>query len=69
MDYGVRAPPEAKEIHVEKVSVGEKVKANIRIERWTTKECKPGHNGTCWIYGVFTRDMMKYVLRHHDDRT
>ena len=67
MDYCVRAPLEAKEIHVEKVSIEEEVEANIRIERWTTKKCEPRHNGTCWIYGVFTRDMMKYALCHHDD--
>ena len=68
MDYCVRAPLEAKEIHVEKVSIEEEVEANICIERWTTKKCEPGHNGTCWIYGVFTKDMMEYALRHHDDR-
>ena len=62
MEYGIRTPPEADEVRIEKVSVGEKVEANIRIERWTTKECKPGHNGTCWLYQVFTRDMMEYLL-------
>lgn len=62
MEYAIRTPPNADEIHITEASMDEKVESNICIERWTTKNAKPGHNGTCWTYPVFTRDMMQYLL-------
>jgi len=62
MDYAVRVPPETEEIIVENAQPDEKVESNIRIKRWSEVKSKPGHNGTCWLYPVFTREMMQYIL-------
>ena len=62
MDYAVRTPPDAEEIKTEEISMDEKVESKVQVERWCEKKAKPGHNGTCWTYSVFTRDMMQYLL-------
>ena len=62
MDYAVRTPPDAEEIRIEETSIEEDVKSSVRVGRWSAQKGKPGHNGTCWTYSIFTRNMMQYLL-------
>ncbi|MEM2875380.1 MAG: cupin domain-containing protein [Candidatus Bathyarchaeia archaeon] len=62
LEYAIRTPPEVKEVRVKEVSGDERVDLKIRVERRTSKDAKPGHEGTCWTYPVITRDMMQYLL-------
>jgi len=62
MDYAVRTPSDAEEIHVEEASIDKDVISNVRVGRWAAQKAKPGHNGTCSTYPIFTREMMQYIL-------
>lgn len=59
MEYCVRAPPEAAGVISESLQENE---AEILVERWTSKKPRPGHEGTCYSYSIFTRNEMKYLL-------
>jgi len=62
MDYAVRTPPDAEKVITDEASSQEKIGNGIRIERWTTKKASFGHNGTCFGYPLFSRDIMQYLL-------
>ncbi|MGQ9781117.1 MAG: cupin domain-containing protein [Nitrososphaeria archaeon] len=62
MNYGIRTPPDAREVNVMLSPVDNKPSSNILVERWTEKKTISGHSGTCQLYPIFTRSQMKYLL-------
>ncbi|MBC7091776.1 MAG: cupin domain-containing protein [Nitrososphaeria archaeon] len=61
MEYCVRAPPDSKEVKAIE-STSEYSRNKILIEQWSSRKPKPGHEGTCYSYSIFTREQMKYFL-------
>jgi mannose-6-phosphate isomerase-like protein (cupin superfamily) len=62
VSYTLPTPPDAKEATVEKAPKG-KQGGKVLVRRWTTRESRPGHNGTCWTYGVFEKkDMLNFLF-------
>jgi mannose-6-phosphate isomerase-like protein (cupin superfamily) len=60
MEYCVRTPPDAVSIISESsVQEGE---GEILVKRWSLEKPRPGHEGTCYSYSIFTRENMKYLL-------
>jgi len=62
LEYAVRDPLYAEEIHVEEVSREEKGKYDVIVDRWTVKDVISEHHGTCWSWPTIRRESMKYLL-------
>ena len=62
MNYGIRTPPDARDVHVILSTADTKTTLSILVERWTEKKTVSGHSGTCDLYPIFTRSQMKYLL-------
>jgi len=62
VSYTLPTPPDAKEVSIKKTSQKEKGGV-VQVRRWTARECRPGHHGTCWTYGVFEKkDMLNFLF-------
>jgi len=60
--YLVAVPLDASRVEAIRAEEHEPAEAEVVVRNWMSAAPRPGHDGTCLTYPVFSRDMMRFFL-------